>query len=307
MSATISYGKSQVTFYRTYAAPLRVTPIPESAFTGREQTLFAAEVAVEVFGNNFLPAYTDGDNREVVATDTMKNIVLRQALAFGGTTLEGFLETLGRHFLTTYGHMQSLRVTAVEQPFTAARVPDAQSSFADSSVLFSRGHGDAGFAELDLGRADETIVVSAHRCGRVGLQLIKLTGSSFASFARDDYTTLPETIDRPLFIYLDVFWRYSDSADLVDAGANYVAAEQVRDLIQTVFHDFNSKSIQHLVHEMGQRVLARFPQLGEVTFEAQNRLWDTAFVSETDPNTKVYCDPRPPYGLIRLTLDREAL
>lgn len=305
MSATISYGKSQVTFYRTYAAPLRVTPIVESTFTGRNNTLFAAEVAVEVFGDNFLPAYTEGDNREVVATDTMKNFVLRQALAFEGATLEDFLATLGRQFLTTYPQMQSLRLSGTEQPFNAARTPDGgQAGFVESGVLFSRGHGDAGFVTLDMGRDDAAPVVTAHRCGRVGLQLIKLTGSSFANFARDDYTTLPEVIDRPLFIYLDIFWRYADAADLLAAGPRYVAAEQVRDLAQTVFHEFNSKSIQHLVHEIGQRLLERFPQLAEVAFEAQNRLWDTAFVSDADPKTKVYCDPRPPYGLIRLTLNR---
>lgn len=305
MSATISYGKSQVTFYRTYAAPLRVSPIAESAFGGRENMLFAAEVAVEVFGDNFLPAYTEGDNRGVVATDTMKNFVLRQALAFDGATLEGFLGRLGQQFLTTYPQMQSLRLTGSEQPFQAARVSSSdQHGFTDSGVLFSRAHDDASFAELDFARDGTTPVVRAQRSGRVGLQLIKLTGSSFAQFARDDYTTLPDVTDRPLFIYLDVFWRYADPATLLNDPERYVAAEQVRDLVQTVFHEFNSRSIQHLVHEMGQRLLARFPQLREVSFEAQNRLWDTAFVSESDPQTKVYCDPRPPYGLIRLTLDR---
>ena len=112
MSATISYGKGQISLYRTYARPLAgLTPIPESAFTGRDNTLFAAEVTVEVFGNNFLPAYTEGDNANVVATDTMKNFVLAQALAYGGSTLEGFLDFLGRQFLLTYPQMQSLRLT----------------------------------------------------------------------------------------------------------------------------------------------------------------------------------------------------
>lgn len=306
MDATISYGKSQVTFYRTYATPLHVTPIDESPFTGRGNRLFAVEVDVEVFGNNFLAAYTEGDNREVVATDTIKNFVLRQALNFKGATLEGFLDLLGWQLLATYPQMQGLRVAGREQPFIPARVLDqAHDSFAASTVLFSRSRDDAALAELHFMRDGDAIRLTEHRCGRAGLQLIKLTGSSFASFARDDYTTLPEMIDRPLFIYLDVFWRYASPADLLTPdGGRYVAAEQVRDLVENVFHAFNSRSIQHLVHEMGVRLLARFPQLAEVGFEAQNRLWDTAFVSEADPTIKVYCDPRPPYGLIRLTLTR---
>ena len=67
-------------------------------------------------------------------------------------------------------------------------------------------------------------------------------------------------------------------------------------------------SIQHLIHEMGVSLLGRFSQMAEVSFEAQNRLWDTAFSLETgganEQTPTVYTDPRPPYGLIRLTLTR---
>ena len=86
-------------------------------------------------------------------------------------------------------------------------------------------------------------------------------------------------------------------------AARYIPAEQVRDCAQVVFHQFVSKSIQHLVHEIGLRLLERFPQMASVSFAAQNRLWDTAFTSD-DPRRKVYTDPRPPYGTIRLALTR---
>jgi urate oxidase len=116
---------------------------------------------------------------------------------------------------------------------------------------------------------------------------------------------LPSVTDRPLYIYLDVAWRYVDVADAVSPDhARYVAAEQVRDLVGTVFHEFVSMSIQHLMHEMGQRLLARFPQLAEVIFDGQNRLWDTVVVSDSDKTIKSYCDPRPPYGSLHLTLTR---
>ncbi|MBI4277817.1 MAG: hypothetical protein HY660_05120 [Armatimonadetes bacterium] len=44
----------------------------------------------------------------------------------------------------------------------------------------------------------------------------------------------------------------------------------------------------------------------EVSFEAENHPWDTARVSDADPLVKVYTDPRPPYGVIGLTLRRES-
>jgi urate oxidase len=59
------------------------------------------------------------------------------------------------------------------------------------------------------------------------------------------------------------------------------------------------------MHEMGQRMLERFAQLTEVSFAGQNRLWDLAFTSEHDSKVKVYCDPRPPYGNLGMTLRRE--
>ena len=93
-----------------------------------------------------------------------------------------------------------------------------------------------------------------------------------------------------------MFWRYRDPSGMVaDDPVGYVAAEQVRDVVAFTFHDFNSRSIQHLVYEMGVRLLARFSQLAEVRFEAQNRLWDKAFSSD-DPAVQVRTDPRPPGG-----------
>ena len=55
--------------------------------------------------------------------------------------------------------------------------------------------------------------ITAHACGRTDLQLIKITGSAFADFARDEHTTLPERRDRPLYIWCDIGWRYADPAD----------------------------------------------------------------------------------------------
>lgn len=305
---TISYGKLAVPFYRTHALPLTgLRPIPESAYTGCDNVLFAAEMDVEVFGENFLPAYTQGDNSRVVATDSMKNFVLRQALDYDGATLEGFVNTLGRRFLDTYADMEALRLTARELPFTPVPVPNADGSgFVPSNVLLQRRHDDYGMATLDFQRdGNGGAVLADHRCARVGLQLLKITGSAFTRFVRDAYTTLPERGDRPLFIFMDIAWRYTDPQVMLRPdGADYVAGEQVRDIVQVLFHDFVSESIQHLVHRMGQRLLERFPQLAEVSFAAQNRTRDPIATSGTDDTVKVYSDPFPAYGEIKLTVKR---
>ena len=306
MRHEIRYGKADVKVYRTHAEPLTgVTPIPESPFGGRENTLAAAEIEVVVHGTQFLDAYTKGDNRLVVATDTMKNFIHARSLTARARTLEEWLLEVGTAFLDTYPHMERLTMLGRELPFPAAIVP-GDGGFEASDRLFSRDRGDHGTARLELARTDDgSVVITDHESGRRELQLIKLTGSAFADFARDEHTTLPERRDRPLYIWCDIGWRYADAAHAVLAEpARYVASEQVADLAVTVFHEFVSLSIQHLINEIGTRMLERWPQLSEVSFDTQNRLWDLVAESSDDPKVKTYSDPRPPYGHIGLVLRR---
>jgi urate oxidase / 2-oxo-4-hydroxy-4-carboxy-5-ureidoimidazoline decarboxylase len=307
MRHEIRYGKADVKVYRMYAEPLTgITPIPESPFAGRDNTLAAAEIEVVVHGTEFLEAYTVGDNRKVVATDTMKNFIHATSLTARARTLEEWLLEVGIAFLDTYPHMERLTMLGRDLPFPAAIVP-GDGGFEASDRLFSRDRCDAGTARLELARQDGgAVTITEHESGRADLQLIKITGSAFADFARDEHTTLPERPDRPLYIWCSIGWRYADASHAVLADpALYVASEQVADLATAVFHEFVSLSIQHLVNEIGARMLDRWPQLAEVSFDAQNRLWDVGTESAEDPRVKTYADPRPPFGHIGLVLRRD--
>jgi urate oxidase len=57
---------------------------------------------------------------------------------------------------------------------------------------------------------------------------------------------------------------------------------------------------------MGLRLLERFPQMAEVSFEGHNLTRDPIAASEADPKQKVYSDPFPAYGLIKLTMSRKS-
>jgi len=236
-----------------------------------------------VFGETFLAAYTEGDNRNVVATDTMKNFVYAALLDYSGETHEGWCEHVGRRFLDTYPDMEWLRIR--ERDLTFVEQSD--------KLLEGPGRDWHGTIDMDIGRDG----VRDLRAGAVDLRLVKLTGSAFAEFARDEYTTLPEREDRPLYVYLDVHWRYAERG-------RPVFPEEVRSDVCAVFDSFVSRSIQHLLNEFGIRLLDRHPQLSEVSFSAQNRLWDTSAVSEADPRRRVYSDPKPAHGLIGLTISR---
>ena len=72
--------------------------------------------------------------------------------------------------------------------------------------------------------------------------------------------------------------RCSSTSTFAGVTADFekrVPSEAVRDALAATFDDFVSESIQHLVHEMGVRVLERFEDIEQIEFDAQNRLWDT--------------------------------
>jgi urate oxidase/2-oxo-4-hydroxy-4-carboxy-5-ureidoimidazoline decarboxylase len=149
--------------------------------------------------------------------------------------------------------------------------------------VYSRSTDDYGVATVE---PDGTV-----RGGRHGMMLLKTRGSAFTKFARDEYTTLPERGDRPLLIRLDADWRYRDGRT--------VDSKQIRDHCAATFDGFVSESIQHLVHEMGTRLLADHDEIAEISFTAENHTRDP--VGE-DSGRKVYTDPFPAQGLITLTL-----
>ena len=299
----IAYGKESVPVYRHYATPLAGIPqVPESSFSGRDNVMFANEVTVEVHGDNFLPAYTRGDNSDVVATDSMKNFILSQAGEYEGATLEGYLAMLGSGFLERYEQMQEVRVSGRELPFSVFQAPGGQ-GFEPSPVLRQRQWSDHSVAELRYVRDGGGVALAEHRSGRVSIELLKTKGSAFTRFVRDEYTTLPERSDRPLFIRLDVQWTYRDPDDATGGDpARYVAGEQARDVCAAVFHEFVSESIQQLVHEMGKRLFERYPQLYSLDFAGRNMTRDPHGDQGGEP--RVFVPPFPALGTIMLTMTR---
>jgi len=278
----ISYGKAHVLFYR---------------FGGRDIAPLAASVDIDVFGKRFLAAYTEGDNREVVATDTMKNFVYAMVAEYSGRTFPGLCAFLGRSFLETYPVMEALRVSAREVPLDAA--PGERGL---SDVLFRSTRSEGSFAQVGLEAIDGKPQVTSARSGWEGMVLVKTTGSSFATFARDDYTTLPELSDRPLTIRMDMYWRYGDLKDGVAEGPGFLGARAVRDEVERIFHEFNSRSIQHLVHEIGTRLFAAHAQLHEIEFVADNHTPD--HVRDGAGGVRVFAEPRATFGKIGLILKR---
>jgi len=304
---TMNYGKEKVAVYRTYGTPLEgVRTIPESDFDGRDNVLFGLEVFVQVEGEEFLPSFRDGDNSMVVATDSMKNFILHHAGEYDGATVEGFLHFVGSLFLETYSQMEAVRISADELPFDERPVPEGD-SFEPSDLVFGVSHGESAFGELYLTRSDDGTVIEDHQSGITGIELVKVKDNSFVGYVDDEYTTLPERENRTLYIGMDIFWTYADSADaLGDDPQRYVPAEQVRDIAQTVFHELDVNSIQDLIYQTGLRILERYPQLESVRFEAKNRTWIEER-TDLDGDMKVLREPTRPTGFQQFSMDQSDL
>ncbi|GFN33667.1 factor-independent urate hydroxylase [Paenibacillus xylaniclasticus] len=305
MDRGLMYGKGDVFVYRTYATPLQgVTPIPESAYVGDDNVIFAWNVNVALGGEAFRSSFVDGDNALVVATDSMKNFILRHAANFEGSTIESFLYVMAARFMNRYSHVDEVELSAERLPFDPVAIGTG-SSVTASPLVFRRSRNERTTAAIRMKRTPSGPLITALQGGLVGVQLIKVKGSSFAGFIRDEYTTLPETSDRPLFIYLNLTWTYDDFDDAIGGDmSRYVPAEQIGDIVQTVFHEVVSPSIQHLLHLIGLRILERFPQLAAISFESNNRTWETVVEQAVTGEGAVYTEPRPPYGFQRYSMTR---
>lgn len=309
MKRAMSYGKADVWVYRTYAKPLTgIRSIPESTFTGRRNILFGMNVKVAVEGEAFFSSFKEGDNSLVVATDSMKNFILKHAGDYQGATQEGFLEFVSHRFLETYSHMTTINISGEQIPFEELPVP-TNGSFEPSPLVFRYSLNEQAGASIEVKREKDEIATTNHVSSLKGLKLIKVKGSSFFGYVKDEYTTLPESFDRPLFIFLNIDWRYNNLEDARGNTADgYAAAEQVRDIACTVFHEQNSPSIQNLIYRIGTRILERFPQLLEVVFESNNRTWETILDEIPDSQEgKVFTEPRPPYGFQCFSMTRDDL
>jgi len=270
------YGKGGVIVYRLN----RDGQVPAG-----QSPVFGANVLMLVYGEAFWPTYTTGDNTGLIATDSMKNFIQRETLTFPGHDYEGLCRFLATRFLDTYGQVEGIQVTATEIPYSGL----------ESGAAFSPGGPERAVARVEVRREGLVEAMSGIR----GFRLVRLGGSSFHGFIRDQYTTLPDIANRPLHIWLDLEWRHLKHEAAFTDGA---VTARVRRLVRDVFSSFASESIQQLIHQIGTRLLADEPSIAEVHLEATNRTWDT--IAEEGDTLGVYTDSRPPYGCLGLSLKR---
>jgi len=272
------YGKGDVNAYRLHRAG--TPPVGQSP-------VFGVNAKILIYGESFWPTYTTGDNTGLIATDSMKNFIQRETMNFPGDDLESYCHFLADKFVTLYPQAEGAQISAVEIPYH---------QISGTSVSYAPAGPERAFARIELARGGAWHEAVS---GITGFKLLRLNGSAFVGFVRDQYTTLPDITNRPLHMWLDIDWSYIDQKSYLNGG---VVTKQVRKLVIDVFHGFISGSIQQIIYKIGCRLLEDIPVVAAVNLEANNRTWDT--ILEKGDEMGVYTDARPPYGCLGLSLKR---
>jgi urate oxidase len=237
-----SYGKCDI----------RLTKVVRRA---NRHDLTELSVDVELRGD-FAETYLKGDNRNVVATDSMKNTVYALAKDHPLDNIESFAIALVNHFVKTYGQVESANATVRQTSWERIRLKARPHPHA----FVSRG-GELRVCRAS--RAGRTIVISG---GLSNLLVLKTTNSAFKGFVRDRYTTLHDTDDRILATDVRAWWTYRTAkADFNRAFASVRAA-----MLET-FARHQSLSVQQTLYAMGEAALRQCRDVREIGIVMPNR------------------------------------
>lgn len=247
------------------------------------------DVTVDVMlEGDFRAAHEEGDNSDLIATDTMRNAVYALAAKNDVSDLEGFGRALVEHFVVAGPTVQRAQVGLVAHPW--ARLGEHEHAF-------QRGAGGERVAIVS-GDGHVTRI----EAGVEGLEVLRTTGSGWAGFVRDELTTLPETDDRILATAVSARWTYAEG------GIDYTAAwHAARDAILEAFGDHYSPSVQFTLRRLGRAVLKAVDAIDRVRLSLPNRhhlLYDLSRFGLENPN-EIFQATTEPYGLIEGTVERE--
>ena len=245
---------------------------------------------------DFTAAHVDGDQSQVLPTDTQKNTAFAFAKEKGVASPEEYALALADRLLEASGAATGARIEVEEYAWDRITVGGSGHDHA-----FVRRGGDTRTTVVtldDSGEQRRAWVVS----GLKDLVVLKSTGSEFKGFLKDRYTTLAEADDRILATSLVARWRY----ERTNADWNKTF-DHIRQVLLETFAVTYSHALQESLYAMGRAVLEAHPEVAEIKFSAPNKhhfLVDLAPFG-LENNGEVFIAADRPYGLIEATVCRE--
>ena len=240
----------------------------------------------------FAPAYLDGDQSNVLPTDTQKNTAFAFAKSVGVESIEAYGLALARHFVSTVGPIEGARIEIEEFSWQRAVIDGVEHDH-----TWTRSGAEVRTAAVTVDSTGEYVIG-----GFKDLVILKSTGSEFADFLEDEYTTLQPTHDRVMATSLVAKWRFG-STD-VDWNSVY---PRIKAIMVREFATLQSLALQQTLWDIGSAVLHGIPEIAEIRMSAPNKHHfevDLAPFGLENPGEVFFAADRP-YGLIEATVLRD--
>ena len=235
----------------------------------------------------FATSFTAGDNRNVIATDTIKNIAYIVARENMDASAEVYAQAYASRLLERYPQVQRARVTTHETRWSRASFGGA--AHPHSFVLDGNGR-----PTTEVSATREAVDVTS---GIAGYTFMKSTGSGWVDYVMDDYTTLPPTEDRIAATAMDASWTWRRPPGDYDATNAHVLATMLE-----VFATTYSYGVQDSLYRMGEAALAAVPELATVRMACPNKHYlpikldafglsadNMVFIATDEPHGQIEC------------------
>jgi urate oxidase len=277
-----TYGKGRVRVMRIHREPRE---------DGVEYNEVRELTVLTMLEGDFSAAYTAGDNKLVVATDTIKNITYVVARENMTACPEAYGEKLAAKFLEHYPHVDKATVTALETKWVR-------------NVIGGKPHPHAFL--LDSNGMPTTTVTSTRETTTVvsgikGFTFMKSTGSGWVDFLQDEYTTLPDTTNRMAATSMDATWTW------LSAPADYPATNaKILETMLEVFATTYSRGVQDSLYRMGEAALAAVPELATISMACPNKHYLPMSLDKfgMSSDNSIFIPTDEPHGQIECTVGR---
>jgi urate oxidase len=274
------YGKSRVRL-------MKVTRGPE----GNDLREWTVQVLLT---GDFDSAHYDGDNSNILPTDTMKNTVYFVARHSNAASMEDYAKELVDFLLGRNPQVSAVSVT-VESTVWKRLTVDGK----PHPTSFLRGSGEVQTTTVSREQAGEFRIDSGLR----NLIIMKTADSGFEGYIKDELTTLKETSDRLFCTALSAEWHYTTTT--FDFNAT---RKTLRETMLKTFAEHKSKSVQETLYAMGKSALERVAQADRIDLVMPNKhclLVDLSRFGQDNPN-EIFVPTDEPAGHIEARVRRTA-
>jgi urate oxidase len=241
---------------------------------------------------DFESCFTEGDNANILPTDTMKNTVYWLARESQASTLEEFAIELVEYLLANNPQVTKASAEVEEKSWEQVLVDGEP-----HATTYKLGGPELQTVEVIRERGGALKITS----GIDGLVILKTTKSAFTGYIKDKLTTLPESTDRIFGTRATVAWEYLETPpDYAATRATALAT------LLKVFADHDSLSVQHTLYDIGKALLDAIPQMARIKLTMPNLhclLVDLSRFGQDNPN-QIFVPIDEPHGYIEAVIER---